>query len=108
MNVLLIIFDDLAPTVGDYAEAKTPNMDRLAARGVTFSNAYTPCAICAPGRACAFTGLRPDTHGVTTLSKKLRGKIPDVTTWPQALREQGWYTMRSGKVYHKGVPECQP
>ena len=106
MNVLLIIFDDLAPTVEDYAKARTPNMDRLAGRGVKFSNAYTPCAICSPGRACVFTGLRPDTHGVTTLGKKLRGKIPDVTTWPQALRERGWHTMRSGKVYHKGVPEC--
>lgn len=108
MNTLFIVFDDLTPLLGcyGYAPAHTPNMDRLAARGVTFTQAYTPCAICAPGRACLFTGLRPDTHGVKTLGNKLRGKLPDVTTWPQALRSRGWHTMRSGKVYHKGVPEC--
>ncbi len=106
MNVLLIIFDDLAPLAGEYARPITPNIDRLAARGVTFDAAHTPCAICAPGRACVFTGLRPDTHGVRTLQDKFRGRLPDVVTWPQALRSRGWHTMRSGKVYHKGVPEC--
>jgi len=53
-----------------------------------------------------FTGLAPDVHGVTTLKDRLRGRIPDVLTWPQYLRQQGWVTMRSGKVYHKGVPDC--
>lgn len=108
MNLLLLIFDDLVPLLGCHGDtlARTPNIDRLAGRGVTFTNASTPCAICAPGRACVFTGLRPDTHGVTTLKQKLRGRLPDVVTWPQALRSRGWYTMRSGKVYHKGVPEA--
>ena len=53
-NVLLLIFDDLSPMLGCYGDliAKTPHMDRLAARGVTFTNAHTPCAICcSPGRA---------------------------------------------------------
>ncbi len=83
-----------------------PNIRRLQARAVTFANAHTPCAICAPGRASLFTGLYPNTHGVTQLRHKLRGKIPDVLTWPQYLRQQGWFSMRSGKVYHKGVPDC--
>ncbi|MFP4106786.1 MAG: sulfatase [Phycisphaerae bacterium] len=106
MNVLFLVFDDYVPLVSRYGQPVTPHMDRLAQRGVRFDNAYTPCAICAPGRACLFTGLRPDTHGVDTLHNDLRGKLPDVITWPQALRSRGWYTMRSGKVYHKGVPEC--
>jgi hypothetical protein len=106
VNVLLIVFDDLVPLLSEYARPVTPHMDRLRERGMTFRRAHTPCAICAPGRACLFTGLRPDTHGVRTLGNKLRGKLPDLVTWPQALGSRGWHTMRSGKVYHKGVPEC--
>lgn len=107
MNVLLLIFDDLAPLLGCYGDpvAITPNIDRLEARGVVFDRASTPCAICAPPRACLFTGLRPDTHGVSTLKQKLRGKLPHVITWPQALKSRGYETYRAGKVYHKGVPE---
>jgi arylsulfatase A-like enzyme len=106
-NVLLLIFDDLSPLWGCYGDpiAKTPNIDRLAARGVTFRNAHTPCAICSPGRATIFTGLQPDQHGVTQLSHKLRGKMPDLVTWPQALRARGWHTSGVGKVFHKGVPD---
>lgn len=106
-NVLLLIFDDLSPMLGCYGDtiAKTPNIDRLAARGMVFDQAFTPCAICSPGRACLFTGMRPDTHGVTTLGHRLRARIPDLITWPQALRVRGWRTTGAGKVYHKGVPD---
>jgi len=83
-----------------------PNIRRLQNRAMSFSEAHTPCAICAPGRACLFTGLNPDTHGVTTLKHKLREKLPDVLTWPQHFKKNGWHTMRAGKVYHKGVPDC--
>lgn len=108
MNLLLLIFDDLRGDFGmeSVPDRVLPNIRRLQSRGLTFTNAHTPCAICAPGRACLFTGLQPDTHGVTTLKQKLRGKLPDVVTWPQYLRQQGWQSLRSGKVYHKGVPDC--
>jgi len=108
MNLLLFTFDDLR---GDFGMAHVPdrvipNIRRLQRRATTFSEAHTPCAICSPGRACLFTGLMPDTHGVTTLKQKLRGKRPDLITWPQYLRQNGWHTMRAGKIYHKGVPDC--
>lgn len=108
MNLLLLIFDDLRADFGmaGVPDRVIPNIRRLQARGMDFSAAHTPCAICSPGRACLFTGLSPDTHGVTTLQDKLRGRLPDVITWPQALRSRGWYTMRSGKVYHKGIPDA--
>ena len=107
-NLLLLIFDDLRGDFGmeGVPEEVIPNLRRLQRRGMSFTNAHTPCAICAPGRACFFTGLPPDVHGVTTLKQKLRGKLPDVLTWPQHLRRHGWSAMRSGKVYHKGVPDC--
>lgn len=108
MNLLLFTFDDLRGDFGmtDVPDRVIPNIRRLQRRAMTFTEAHTPCAICAPARACLFTGLMPDTHGVTTLKQKLREKIPDVLTWPQYLRQQGWVTMRAGKVYHKGVPDC--
>lgn len=107
-NLLLLIFDDLRGDFGIEAipDAVIPNIRRLQRRAMSFTNAHTPCAICAPGRACFFTGLPPEAHGVTTLKQKLRGKLPDVLTWPQHLRRHGWSAMRSGKVYHKGVPDC--
>jgi len=108
MNILLLIFDDLRADLGhpDIPDHLVPNIRRLQARGTTFTNAHTPCAICAPARASLFTGQSPDTHGVTTLQHKLKGKLPDVLTWPAALKRRGWFTMRSGKVFHKGVPDC--
>jgi len=107
MNLLLLIFDDLRSDFGmrSMPEWLLPNIRRLQSRGVTFSNTYTPCAICTPGRACLFSGMSPETTGVTTLSSPLRGRLPDLVTWPQALRTRGWHTMRSGKVFHKGIPD---
>lgn len=107
-NILLITCDDLTTRLGAFGDpiAITPNIDQLAARGLCFQNHYTTCPLCSPARASLFTGLFPDQHGVTTLKQKIRAKLPDVRTWPQHLRESGYHTFRSGKVYHKGVPDC--
>lgn len=108
MNLLLFILDDLRGDFGmdQVPDQVIPNIRRLQSRAVTFDHAHSPCPICAPGRACLFTGLSPDHHGVTSLKQKLRDKLPDLTTWPQWLRSHGFQTMRSGKIYHKGVPDC--
>lgn len=107
MNVLFIVVDDLRPDLGCYGHslAHTPHIDRLASRGVAFSNAYTNCALCNPGRASLFSGLRPDTTGVKTLKEKLRHRLPHMVTLPQALRQRGYYSARAGKVFHMGVPD---
>lgn len=106
-NVLFLVCDDLRPWLGCYGLpcARTPHLDRLAAEGVTFTEAYTPTPLCSPARAALFTGQRPEAIGVRTLKDKLRGTVPDLTTWPQLLRARGWQTFRAGKVFHKGVPE---
>src|SRR6218665_3997889 len=64
-NVVLIAVDDLKPLIGAYGDpiAKTPNIDRLAARGLLFEHAYTNQALCAPSRNALLTGIRPDTLG---------------------------------------------
>jgi iduronate 2-sulfatase len=62
-NVLLICVDDLKPLLGCYGDrtVKSPNIDRLAARGVLFERAYCNQAVCAPSRNALLTGLRPQT-----------------------------------------------
>ena len=70
-NVLFIAIDDLNDWVGfldGHAQAKTPNMDRLASRGVVFSNAHCQAPICNPSRVSLLTGTLPSTNGIYLLS----------------------------------------
>ncbi len=98
-NVLLIVVDDLRDTLGCYGNTmvKTPNIDRLADRGVRFERAYVQYPVCNASRSSFLTGLRPDQTGVTNNNTILRDRLPDVVTWPQLLKENGWHTAASGK-----------
>ncbi len=104
LNVLFIVADDLRDTLGCYGNAavKTPNIDRLAARGVKFERAYVQYPVCNPSRSSFLTGLRPDDTGVTDNTTLLRDKLPDVVTFPQLLRQNGWQAAAYGKIFHLG------
>lgn len=100
-NVLLIVSDDLQVQLGCYGgSAKTPNLDRLAARGVTFDHAYCQQALCNPSRSSFLCGLRPDTIGLTNNSVHFRDLLPDVVTLPQAFKNAGYVTRDCGKIFH--------
>ncbi len=104
LNVLFIAVDDLRPELGCYGHPtfKTPNIDRLAARGTVFSNAYCQQAVCNPSRASLMTALRPETTGVLDLPTHFRDVRPDAVTVAQYFKQQGYHSQRVGKIYHTG------
>lgn len=106
LNVLLIISDDLRDTVGCYGNAavKTPNIDRLARRGVRFERAYAQYPVCNASRTSFLTGLRPEQTGVVNNTTMFRTRLPEVVTLPQRLRQDGWHAAAFGKIFHLGGP----
>ncbi|MFM9090655.1 MAG: sulfatase [Verrucomicrobiota bacterium] len=100
-NVLLLLADDLRPELAGYGSpALTPNLERLARRGVRFERAYCQQAVCNPSRSSFLTGLRPDTLGLWNNGTHFRELRPDVTTLPQHFRNHGYVTRNVGKVFH--------
>ena len=112
-NVLFIAVDDLNDWLGcmqGYPGVKTPNMDRLAARGVLFQNAHCQAPLCGPSRASLMTGLRPSTTGIYGMidddSIRSNNKTTaDITFLPGYFRQQGYRTMGIGKLFHQHAPE---
>ncbi|MGB3585924.1 MAG: sulfatase [Tunicatimonas sp.] len=107
-NVLFIASDDLNDWVGvlkGHPQVKTPNIDRLAARGMLFTNAHTQAPLCNPSRVSIITGLRPSTTGIYGLAPRHRQieKTKDAVTLPQHFAANGYRTLSGGKVLHAGI-----
>ncbi|MBE0540273.1 MAG: sulfatase [Verrucomicrobia bacterium] len=103
-NVLLLCVDDLKPAIGCYGDAlvKTPNLDRLAARGMRFDMAYCNQAVCAPSRNNLMLGTRSTTLGIYDLGTNFRRAIPDAVTLSQYFMRHGWRAEGIGKILHTG------
>ncbi len=103
-NILLLCVDDLKPLLGCYGEplAKTPNLDRLAARGLRFDLAYCNQSVCAPSRNNLMLGSRSTSLGIYGLSQHFRGVVPAAVTLTQHFMRHGWRAEAVGKVLHTG------
>ncbi len=106
-NVLFLICDDLNNDLGCYGDAqvKSPNIDRLAERGVRFERAYCQYSLCGPSRASFMTGLYPDQNLVRRNAIYIREHVPNVKTIAQMFRDGGWFASRIGKIFHYNVPK---
>ncbi len=106
-NVLFLISDDLNNSIGCYGHplVETPNIDRLAARGVRFENAYCQYPLCGPSRNSMLTGLYPNSTGIHENQIIFRQTVPTHHSLPQAFRLDGYFAARIGKLYHYNVPK---
>jgi len=102
-NVLFIAVDDLNDWIGclgGHPQTKTPNLDRLAASGVLFTNAYCPAASCNPSRSAIFSGLPPHRSGLYQNTQKLREVMPEAELLPRWFSRHGYWSAGSGKMLH--------
>lgn len=101
-NVLLIMADDFRDVGGPVPRdrLKTPNLDRLAARGVRFERAYAQYPVCNPSRTSMLLGLRCEETGIVGNDVFFRRAMPEAVTFPELLRAQGWTAHSFGKILH--------
>jgi len=107
-NVLLIAVDDLNDWVGflgGHPQIKTPNMDRLARRGVAFANAHCAAPLCGPSRAAIFSGQQPFTTGIYDNAPNIRKLHRDKVLLPQYFAAHGYRTFGTGKLLHHRSPD---
>lgn len=109
-NVLLIAIDDLNDWVGclgGHPDARSPNIDRLAKRGMLFTNAHCQAPICNPSRASIMYGLRPSSSGIydNAPTPWTVSALKQHVTLPRHFAAHGYRTLITGKIYHaSGMP----
>ncbi len=107
-NVLFIAIDDLNDWIGKlggHPQTLTPNIDRLADRGVLFANAHCAAPACNPSRAALMTGIAPNRSGVYHNPQPWKPVLGDKVTLTQHFMQHGYRAIGSGKIYHGGYPD---
>ncbi len=109
-NIVVILIDDLRWDefgVAGHPYAETPNIDRLAAEGATFTNAFHAVPLCSPNRASLLTGQYPSRHGIIDNVARNRASHR-LKTFPQALQTAGYETAFIGKWHMGNDPTPRP
>lgn len=106
-NVLFIASDDLRPDLGGYGNSlvKSPNIDRIVKKGTKFNHAYTQYPLCNPSRTALLTGRYPTQTKIYNSNDYFRREHPDWITLPQYFKNNGYATLRSGKIFHGGIDD---
>ena len=101
-NVLFIAVDDLRPQLNcyGYSQMISPNIDRMAQQGLLFSRAYCQVPVCGASRASLLTGLRPTRNRFLDYDTRVAEEVPDALTLPMHFKNNGYYTISNGKVFH--------
>ncbi len=102
-NVLMIVVDDMNDWVGclgGHPQVQTPNIDRLAQRGLLFTNAHVPAPVCNPCRASVMTGRRPGSTGIYANDVVWHDAFPGITSLPSHFKANGYHVVGGGKVFH--------
>src|SRR5262249_36358235 len=104
LNVLLIVADDLNNNLGCYGHpvVKSPNIDRLASRGMRFDRAYCNYPVCNASRTSFLSGRRPSTTHIVDNATPTRTFLGDTVFLPEYFRRQGYRTIKVGKIFHTG------
>lgn len=105
-NIIFIIADDLNTDLGCYNHSlvKTPNIDDLANDGLLYKNTYCQIPLCGPSRTSILTGIQPKNLTVLCNETSFRDLRPDIKTLPQMFKENGYKSVRFGKIFHQSMP----
>ena len=108
LNVLFIVADDLNCDLTAYGNVNThtPNIDQLCKEGFSFLNAHNQYPLCGPSRASFMTGMYTDQTKIDKNNMNIRNSIPDVITIGQRFRQQGYHSVRIGKIFHYDNPSA--
>jgi arylsulfatase A-like enzyme len=102
----MVVVDDMNDwmgALGGHPQVRTPNMDRLARRGLLFTNGHIMAPVCNPSRVSVWTGKLPSTTGIYDNSVRWHEALPGVVTIPQHFKDNGYLTRSLGKIYHVGI-----
>ena len=101
-NILLLYMDDLRPELNSYGSKHiySPNIDKLAEKGVQFNEAYANVAVCGASRASMLTGIYPGIDYFIDYKTRVDIEKNDIVTIPKLLKNNGYTTISNGKIYH--------
>ena len=110
LNVLFFMSDDMRPELASYNSrfnVHSPNIDALGAHGVRFDRNYCQFPLCNPSRSSLFTGHLPRETNVLGNTNAVVKEHPEWITLPHLFRQNGYTTLRTGKLFHAGLDDPQ-